>query len=177
MKQIISKYMGVASLLIASLMVGGFASTNAVADTTYNAGVLTTIPPYTNIAFIDRNTSFTDTYNFSVASAGRVGVAASNVPLYGLYNITGFTMSIFDSANTLISTGLAYSDILAAGDYHAVVSGLASGPAGGIYAFAAGTVGAVPEPETWAMIAVGVGMIGFQIRRRKNKQTISSKLA
>ena len=28
----------------------------------------------------------------------------------------------------------------------------------------------VPEPETWAMIGVGVAMIGYQLRRRKNKK-------
>jgi hypothetical protein len=174
MKRIIRKYLGVASLLFASLMVGGFTSTEAVA-TTYNAGVLTSTP-YTNIAFIRPGKSFTDTYNFSVATTGRMGVAASNIPLYGLYDITGFTMSIFDSTNNLISTGLAFSSILAAGDYHAVVSGLASGPSGGVYGFAAGAVGAVPEPETWGMIGIGIGMIGFQLRRR-NKSSIKAKLS
>jgi hypothetical protein len=28
----------------------------------------------------------------------------------------------------------------------------------------------VPEPETWAMLGVGVAMIGYQLRRRKNKK-------
>ena len=163
--------MGVASLLIASLMVFGAASNEALADTTYDVGVLSSTP-YTNIAFIRTGKSFTDTYNFSVATTGRWGVAASNIPLYGLYDITGFTMSIYDSANTLISTGLAFSSLLSAGDYHAVVSGLADGPSGGIYGFAAG---AVPEPETWAMIGVGVGMIGLRFRRRKNKAFNSAK--
>ena len=40
------------------------------------------------------------------------------------------------------------------------------------YAFTVGLngpVGAVPEPETYAMLLAGLGMMGFVARRRKNK--------
>jgi hypothetical protein len=33
------------------------------------------------------------------------------------------------------------------------------------------TINPVPEPETYAMLLAGLGMMGFIVRRRKNKQT------
>ncbi|MEG1118645.1 MAG: FxDxF family PEP-CTERM protein, partial [Janthinobacterium sp.] len=32
-----------------------------------------------------------------------------------------------------------------------------------------GYVSAVPEPETYAMLLAGLGLVGFMARRRKNK--------
>ena len=32
-----------------------------------------------------------------------------------------------------------------------------------------GVVGAVPEADTWAMMAVGLGLVGLRLRRKKNK--------
>ena len=34
------------------------------------------------------------------------------------------------------------------------------------------TISAVPEPATWAMMIVGLGAIGFAMRRRKNLSTV-----
>ncbi|HNF90403.1 MAG TPA: PEPxxWA-CTERM sorting domain-containing protein, partial [Thiobacillaceae bacterium] len=31
---------------------------------------------------------------------------------------------------------------------------------------------AVPEAETWAMMAMGLGLVGLQLRRRKNAEKI-----
>jgi hypothetical protein len=30
----------------------------------------------------------------------------------------------------------------------------------------------VPEPEEWAMIMVGFGLVGFQVRRKKNQECL-----
>lgn len=38
-----------------------------------------------------------------------------------------------------------------------------------------GVVGAVPEADTWAMMAVGLGLVGLRLRRRKNKTTDLNK--
>lgn len=39
--------------------------------------------------------------------------------------------------------------------------------------FEFGTASAVPEPATWAMIILGMGAVGFAIRRRKNDTTLA----
>lgn len=65
-----------------------------------------------------------------------------------------------------------------------VFSGTANNPifAPGTYAFTGFTSGtltvsnavaAVPEPATWAMMLVGFGAMGFAIRRRKVRATVS----
>ena len=174
MSRIVRKYLGVTSLLFASLLGSGVLATEALADTTYDVGVLGTTE-YTNSVFYSgNNVSFTDTYNFAVSPTAKVGLGATNLLINGLFNITGLTLNLYDSGNNLIGSGLSFSGTLTTGLYHATVSGITSGPFGGGYTFYAG---AVPEAETWGMIAVGIGMIGFQIRRRKNKQSIPSKLA
>ena len=38
-------------------------------------------------------------------------------------------------------------------------------------AFVSGEVGAVPEPGTWAMMLLGIGGVGFSLRRRTKRQT------
>lgn len=48
------------------------------------------------------------------------------------------------------------------------VIGLANGTLGGIYS---GSIYAVPvpEPETWAMMLIGAGLVGFRLRNRSKK--------
>jgi hypothetical protein len=40
------------------------------------------------------------------------------------------------------------------------------------YAFNVGTVGAIPEPSTWAMMIVGFAGVGFMAYRRKSKSAL-----
>jgi hypothetical protein len=56
----------------------------------------------------------------------------------------------------------------AAGSYYWAVAGDAVGSNGGVYLYAANTA-VVPEPETYAMMLAGLGMIGFIGRRRLAK--------
>ena len=48
------------------------------------------------------------------------------------------------------------------------VTGLSNGTAGAIYA---GAVAAIPEPETYAMLLAGLGLMGAVVRRRSNRKT------
>lgn len=70
----------------------------------------------------------------------------------------GTTLNL-DTASTLLSSG----------NYFLAVSGRITGLEGGRYlgeaAFSAANP--VPEPETWAMVFVGVGMVGFALRRQR----------
>lgn len=66
--------------------------------------------------------------------------------------------------------------MLGAGSYFLAVSGRVTGSEGGRYigeaAFTAAN--AVPEPETWAMIFVGAGMVGFALRRNRRGNTVAA---
>ena len=55
---------------------------------------------------------------------------------------------------------------LAAGNYFVEVSGYVSSLNGGSYSGNL-SISAVPEPETYAMLLAGFGVIGFAVRRRK----------
>jgi len=48
------------------------------------------------------------------------------------------------------------------------VSGFTTGAAGGLYSGAI-SVSPVPEPEAWAMMLVGAGLVGFRLRNRSKK--------
>jgi hypothetical protein len=55
-----------------------------------------------------------------------------------------------------------------AGVYHIVVSGFVTGTdTQGAYGLA--LVSAVPEPQTYAMMLLGIGMMGYVARRRQRR--------
>ena len=55
---------------------------------------------------------------------------------------------------------------LLAGDYYYQVTGAVVGNKGGGYQLFS-EVAPVPEPETYAMLLTGLGLVGFMVRRRK----------
>ena len=67
----------------------------------------------------------------------------------------------FDST----ATNSTFSSLLA-GDYYYQVTGAVMGNKGGGYQLFS-EVTPVPEPETYAMLLVGLGLVGFMVRRRK----------
>ncbi|MPZ44208.1 MAG: PEP-CTERM sorting domain-containing protein [Betaproteobacteria bacterium] len=52
------------------------------------------------------------------------------------------------------------------------VSGFTTGSAGGAYNGAI-SVTSIPEPEVWAMMLVGVGLVGFRLRNRSKRASAS----
>ncbi|MCC6534641.1 MAG: FxDxF family PEP-CTERM protein [Burkholderiales bacterium] len=69
---------------------------------------------------------------------------------------------------------------LAAGPMFLSVIGLANGSLGGTYAGTILAVSPVPEPEVWAMMLVGAGLVGFRLRhqskRNKSKRISAARI-
>lgn len=110
-----------------------------------------------------------DTYAFTLASASTVASSVSSLgnlapATYGLWNAdntpTAFSWN-FNGAPTVHTVNLA------AGSYYYSVFANATGTAA--YSInSAATVTAVPEPETYALLLAGLGVIGFVAKRRKS---------
>ena len=88
--------------------------------------------------------------------------SSNNVDLYNFD--TGEDMGSFNFGTTPTS---AYFNNLAAGNYFYEVSGGNYGTQIGQVAFSSTMISAVPEPETYAILLAGLGLIGFISRRRK----------
>jgi hypothetical protein len=138
-----------------------------------------------------QNGNFDNTWVFSINPAGNAGLDVIFLPIA---NISNFAVKLFDVESSLCGgAGSACSSLTLGGllatsttvpNYASVLD--FTGPLNGTYAFevtgtisglAAGqpasyvgnlqTVAAVPEPETYALLAGGLGMVGFMARRRK----------
>lgn len=158
--------------VVAALSLGATAAQAAI----YNAGTLTLVP-YNNTSVVVPG-SFQDTYNMTVGS-GNPSVAAAAVQLVlnlgslSLYNIQNLSADLFDSSNTWIagatqaansSAPISFNAQLGSGNYHVNIAGNAIGSAGGIYTFA---VAAVPEPESYALMLAGLGLVSLVMRARR----------
>ena len=118
---------------------------------------------------------FIDTFTFSIPN-GMLGVAANILPVADTTDgigysghISNLTYAIWNSAdvNQAIyagGPGVSYTPLMA-GNYRLTVSGDADGNFGGTYGLNL-SVSAVPEPATYGMMLVGLGLLGFASRRR-----------
>jgi hypothetical protein len=114
---------------------------------------------------------FQDVYSFTIANPGDLAgsISATN---FGPYNIVGLTVTLQDSTFAVIGTdsspGMFSFSGLAAGNYALNVLGYATGTSGGIYG---GSIVAttVPEPETYALMLAGLGIVGFVAARRRSQ--------
>jgi len=122
--------------------------------------------------------SFEDMIMFSIPGMSNVSSTTVANNLMNLVNISNGMVSLFREAgatDTLIgsysfdgTTGSTWHTFssLTAGDYYYRITGNATGTAGGFYSITS-TVQAVPEPETYAMLLAGLGIMGSLYRRRK----------
>jgi len=148
-------------LVGAALVTATFSAQAAV----YELGTLTV--GENSFTYNVAKTAFDDTLNFSVGNSstdflisslfasGKAGVKR---------DIAGLSMSLFN-AGGLISTGLDFT-ALTSGDYFMKVSGTGVGSSGGTYGVDL-TVSPVPEAETYSMMLLGLGLMGFIARRRR----------
>ncbi|MDD4882040.1 MAG: FxDxF family PEP-CTERM protein, partial [Gallionellaceae bacterium] len=143
-------------LAVALFSAGVFATglTQAATD----LGAVSGTNPTTGYAVVAPG-SFSDSYVFDIATASSFGGKPTNIAVPSFFDITGLTLSLYDSASNLLATwGTAGGSInlAAADDYSFTVSGNATGTMGGIYSFA-GSAAPVPEPGEFALMLSGLG--------------------
>lgn len=104
--------------------------------------------------------------------------ASFSVLIDSLVDVSISTLTLFDGVGTVLASGTTQitATPLLAGNYDLQVIGLASGNQAGTTEYqgtidlAETTVAPVPEPEIYAMMAVGLGVMGWAARRKKRKQ-------
>jgi len=164
----------VASLVAAALSVGiAHAETRSVG----------TIGSTTQVFTHTTTGSFEDTINFSITGASTLSGAASNLLLsfgsFSALDIAGLTVNVWNNTHpygtinfgSFAGNNQIYSfNLPTAGDYHVDITGVANGAFGGSYGITL-SAAPVPEPETFAMLLAGLGLVGTIARRRKTAQT------
>jgi len=121
--------------------------------------------------------SFSDTFSFTapVGSADVSGSAIS-VDITPSYNIDSIQIWLFNSSNALIASGtsgagtqLQNIPVMAGSNYYFTVQGVVPAPfMAGFYTFTA-VAAPIPEPETYALMLGGLGLIGFMAARRRRR--------
>ena len=123
--------------------------------------------------------SFSDWYTFTFPSlASTASGSALTINVQKLLNISNFALQLYDDGGPAtkladgVTTGASavlFNYPLTAGqNYNFKVMGDVDGSAGGAYAFMA-SAAPVPEPETFAMLLAGLGVIGTIAARRRNR--------
>lgn len=129
----------------------------------------------------NRGNTFADRYSFTLTGATKISAdtySNSGNPRngldilgLGLYNAGGLVLQ-----GTQLSTGATDRwqlelDSLAAGTYYLQVSGLVLSNAAGRYSSSlmVTPLAAVPEPQTYAMLLGGLGVMGAALGRRKRQ--------
>jgi hypothetical protein len=129
---------------------------------------------------------FIDTYLFSVdtnasyasgtAVVGKTWIDSARLANYGITDIAFFKVEA-DSSHTSLGTSFSTSsgiefyplDALMTGNYGFTVTGsTAIEGVGGSYAGNLNLAAPIPEPATYAMLLVGVGLLAFTARRKSN---------
>ncbi len=119
-----------------------------------------------------------DVITFSIPGTSDISSTTVANNLMSVLNITGGSVSLYHemgATDTLLgsysfdgTTGSTWHTMtnLMAGDYYYQITGTATGSSGGFYSISS-TVTPVPEPETYAMLLAGLGVVGSLYRRRK----------
>lgn len=165
---------------VSAVLSFGIGSANA--DVTVIPGAISGTPVIETNHIPGLGSVFNDEIQFTVApGATKIIANAVTLDLAGFLGIEPLTATLYSGAvgdhgtslgsadqitqGVSFGTGTLFPLTLAPGTYHIDFNGTTTEGGGGFYSVA---IAAVPEPETYAMLLVGLGLIGFAARRRKH---------
>ncbi|MEO8991734.1 MAG: FxDxF family PEP-CTERM protein [Nitrosospira sp.] len=176
--------------VLAGVSVGANATTTALGE------VSTAVPTTFTGSVLGAQQSFSDIFTFTLSQPNMSsGYSAVNFPLnipeVGSLGTVLSTMSLVtfgadgmqgtaddqvlksvvlpSAGNTQDHLGLSWDQPIT-GPAYLNIAGVTSGTLGGIYSGSI-SVSAVPEPETYAMLLAGLGLMGAVVRRRSSRKT------
>lgn len=148
-------------------------SAHAIVD---DLGLLTDETAYFG-NYVTNAGSFTDYYTFSLGSGSTVQGATFEIDIGKWLNVDLSTISVSGGSlgssltDTSPTNGFSFTG-LQAGDYTLTVAGVVTGTNGGLYLGAIQAKQSVaspaPEPETYALMVLGLAGVGFMVRRAKS---------
>jgi len=167
---------------IPSLLLGAVLTVGLVPFSSAKTTDLGTLAEGSTQYFFDAGLSdhFTNYINFDLASAGSLSDGFIFSPnMKNISRIKDFSLSLqmdeagswislasFGSSGNFKSSNFSF-DKLVAGSYRLVLDGIGSGSFGGSYLTGFNVAAATPEAETWAMLLVGFGLVGYQLSRKQ----------
>jgi hypothetical protein len=121
--------------------------------------------------------TFDDAFGFTVTATSEADSSlTTSIPTtakgldISLFQVVKYDTTTGSILSTYKSTGNDLSAILSTGSYYIEVAGTVTGAKGGSFGGNLDvTVTAVPEPETYAMLFAGLGLMGFMVRRNKKQ--------
>ncbi len=169
------------SFAAALTLLPGSAGASAVTyENTLPQGFLTApfSKPIGNFIAGSAGQTFLDHYTFNLSSASAFNAIVTQFDLGSMFGITSLGVNLFTGGGAPVQSGFSLGAIglvsapsIVAGTYDLRVNGTLTGSAGGTYGGTMSAVAApVPEPETYAMMLAGLGLMGFMARRRKQAQ-------
>jgi len=122
-------------------------------------------------------TTFDDGFTFSItATSAADSSLTTSIPTKAkglditLFQVVKYDVSTGNILATYASTGSNLTATLGSGNYYLEVGGTVTGTKGGSFGGNLDVVvAAVPEPETYAMLFAGLGLMGFMVRRNKKQ--------
>lgn len=177
--------------ILAGVSVGANATTTALGE------VSSSVPTTFTGSVLGAQQSFSDIFTFTLSQpnmssgysvvnfplnipdVGSLGTVLSTMSLvtFGTDGLQGTTDDQVLKSVVLPSTGntqdhLSLSwDQPITGPAYLNIAGVTSGTLGGIYSGSIESIPAIPEPETYAMLLAGLGLMGAVVRRRSSRKT------
>lgn len=174
------------TILLAVSLIGAsataYANPQITAEGDTNPSALGETYAYEHVGFVGNGTEFTHWLAFDLDSARSflsatlsgsttslgTSISFTSFDLYGAQNDAGFIKAgdVNSFGATLSFGGIDYTGDLAGGTYYLKIVGTAVSTQNNLATYAGTITTAVPEPSTYGMLALGLGLIGFATRSR-----------